>query len=141
MFSALHLRADIAQCSRHVRFVPMNGHLRGATAGASNRTTGAPLGDPASAAIEWRVAASRCPLVGLSQLGCIEGPTDVPTTVRAIHKRKGYSFRSLQGSLRPHRDSGGPPCSRLRTGSTHLAWGNTRSPLPRTTLIQAFCAL
>jgi DNA-binding winged helix-turn-helix (wHTH) protein len=50
---------------------------------------GGPLGDPASAtAIEWRVAPSRCPLVALSQLGCIEGPTDVPTTVRAIHKRK-----------------------------------------------------
>ena len=26
MFSALPLRADIAQCSRHVRFVPMNRH-------------------------------------------------------------------------------------------------------------------
>ncbi len=97
----------VARFSTFATLSAMNGHLRGATAGASNRTTGAPLGDPASAAIEWRVAASRCPLVGLSQLGCIEGPTDVPTTVRAIHKRKGYSFRSLQGSLRPHRDSGG----------------------------------
>jgi hypothetical protein len=44
-----------------------DGHFRGATAGASNRMTGAPLGDPApAAAIEWRVAASRCPLVGLN---------------------------------------------------------------------------
>src|SRR6266481_5305591 len=89
------LRIDIREILRVVRFSTfatisaMNGHFRGATAGGSNWMTGGPLGDPASAtAIEWRVAASRCPLVALSQLGCIEGPTDVPTTVCAIHKRK-----------------------------------------------------
>jgi hypothetical protein len=29
----------------------------------------------------------------------------------------------------------------LRSGSRSLAWGNTRSASPRTTLIQAFCAI
>src|SRR6266566_1225592 len=71
--------SDVLRLRRHVSFVPTK-------PGGSNWMTGGPLGDPASAAaIEWRVAASRV-LVGLSQLGCIEGPTDVPTPVRSIHK-------------------------------------------------------
>src|SRR5260370_12521832 len=52
---------------------------------ASNRTTGAPLGDPASAAIEWRGAAPPGPLVGVGQPPSRRGRQTLPPTVAATH--------------------------------------------------------
>src|SRR4029077_2741203 len=52
----------------------------------------------------------------------------VPTTVRAIHKRKVYSFRSLQGSLRPHRDSGGAAMQQIADWLNTLGLGQYAQP-------------